>query len=67
MNELRLTCERVKTLWEKEKMLVTSIFFFPTKFSEVLSLFIVKSSDVSAKVSAEERREMVLNSIHSRF
>ena len=39
-----------KTLWEKEKMLVTSIFsFFPTMFSKTLCFKVVKSRDCVVK------------------
>ena len=39
---MELYLKEYNTLWEKKKMLVTSIFFFPTMFQKVVSLGLLK-------------------------
>ena len=38
-----------KTLWKEEKLLVTSIFYFPTIFSKAFCFKVVKSQDCVVK------------------
>ena len=46
---LDLLWEEKKTFWEKEKMLVTSIFSFPQNIFKASSLVVVKSWDCVVK------------------
>ena len=65
---MNFVLERVKTLWEKEKMLVTSIFSFSLNISKAPSIRVMKTYDHVVKASLYTKRQFLkLVQIESNF
>ena len=63
MKNWNLVCERLKTLWEKEKMLVTSIFFFSHNFLKTLPF----KGRVKSRLCGKELKGIFLKGVKEAF